>query len=101
MGFRIASPREPTRWGGNRCIDWAFFRFKYYSLEAKVCSDEERLSDHHLVALGVLPQGHAGGLAAPEAQPGYVWRWPHRVPSVVASVSEPGVEHAAWAEAVA
>eukprot|EP00969_Alexandrium_andersonii_P096124 4244357-Alexandrium_andersonii.AAC.1 len=67
-------------------------------MKATVCDDELHISDHHLVTLEVLPLGHAGGLAAPEAQPGHLWRWPHRVPPVVASVSEPGVEHAAWAE---
>eukprot|EP00969_Alexandrium_andersonii_P339362 15000829-Alexandrium_andersonii.AAC.1 len=34
LGFRAATPACPTRWEGSRCIDWAIFRFKYYTVKA-------------------------------------------------------------------
>eukprot|EP00969_Alexandrium_andersonii_P320738 14172560-Alexandrium_andersonii.AAC.1 len=59
------------------------------------------IRDSRFITLDVYPAGHSGGLAAPQASPGHCWLWPHRVPAVIASKAEPGVEHAAWAEAVA
>eukprot|EP00969_Alexandrium_andersonii_P229787 10148068-Alexandrium_andersonii.AAC.1 len=73
------------------------FRLKYYQVRAEAL--DYVLGDHRLVALDVTPLGHSGGLAAPQVSPGQRWPWPTRVPAVVASKAEPGVEHDARAEA--
>eukprot|EP00969_Alexandrium_andersonii_P277725 12276709-Alexandrium_andersonii.AAC.1 len=53
----------------------------------KAVAQDVTISDHRLITLEVLPVGHSGGLAAPQAPPGHTWPWPHRVPPVIASKS--------------
>eukprot|EP00969_Alexandrium_andersonii_P065971 2909667-Alexandrium_andersonii.AAC.1 len=47
LGFRLASPDAATRWVGRRCIDWALFRLKYFTMTATLCDEELHISDHH------------------------------------------------------